>query len=77
LGKYLTAGVATVLGRVSHVTDVFVCLYVCLYVGLFVSFFVFLQILLTNTKILDKSFEYEYLHPWLGKGLLTSTGMLV
>ena len=50
---------------------------------LVLCFFVFfflpacLQILLTNTKMLDKSFPYKFLHPWLGQGLLTSTGTLV
>jgi hypothetical protein len=28
-------------------------------------------------KNLDKSFTYQYLHPWLGTGLLTSTGTMV
>ncbi|KAK7081204.1 Cytochrome P450 4V2 [Halocaridina rubra] len=29
---------------------------------------------LRDSKILDKSPDYNFLHPWLGKGLLTSTG---
>jgi hypothetical protein len=28
-------------------------------------------------KNLDKSFTYIYLHPWLGTGLLTSTGTML
>jgi hypothetical protein len=28
-------------------------------------------------KNLDKSFTYQYLHPWLGTGLLTSTGRML
>jgi len=45
------------------------CFIVCL--------FACLQILLTNTKMLDKAFPYKFLHSWLGEGLLTSTGILV
>uniref|UniRef100_A0A8C5LS84 unspecific monooxygenase n=1 Tax=Leptobrachium leishanense TaxID=445787 RepID=A0A8C5LS84_9ANUR len=30
--------------------------------------------LLSSSKHMDKSFAYKFLHPWLGKGLLTSTG---
>ncbi|XP_061575056.1 cytochrome P450 4V2-like [Cololabis saira] len=30
--------------------------------------------ILSNTVHLDKSFAYKFLHPWLGTGLLTSTG---
>ena len=39
--------------------------------------FACLQVLLTNTKTLDKAFVYKFLYPWLGEGLLTSTGTLV
>ena len=35
------------------------------------------QTLLTQSKILEKAFAYKYLHPWLGQGLLTATGMFV
>ncbi|CAH1794292.1 unnamed protein product [Owenia fusiformis] len=31
--------------------------------------------LLNSTKHMDKSAEYDFLHPWLGTGLLTSTGL--
>jgi hypothetical protein len=34
------------------------------------------QTLLTHNKMLDKSFTYDYLYPWLGEGLLTATGMI-
>ncbi|KAG8592188.1 hypothetical protein GDO81_000430 [Engystomops pustulosus] len=30
--------------------------------------------LLSSSKHMDKSFAYKFLHPWLGLGLLTSTG---
>ncbi|XP_054711969.1 cytochrome P450 4V2-like [Uloborus diversus] len=32
------------------------------------------EILLNNSNTIDKSNEYGFLHPWLGTGLLTSTG---
>ncbi|PSN44006.1 hypothetical protein C0J52_17230 [Blattella germanica] len=32
------------------------------------------EVLLGSTKNLDKSFMYKFLYPWLGTGLLTSTG---
>jgi cytochrome P450 len=35
-----------------------------------------LQVLLSSNKFIDKSSEYDFLHPWLGTGLLTSTGIL-
>jgi hypothetical protein len=35
---------------------------------------VLLQSLINSTKHLDKSLSYRFLLPWLGTGLLTSTG---
>ncbi|XP_058822316.1 cytochrome P450 4d2-like [Topomyia yanbarensis] len=32
------------------------------------------EILLSSQKMLDKSIQYDFLRPWLGDGLLTSTG---
>nr|QST15030.1 CYP4C33-like protein 1 [Diaphanosoma celebensis] len=32
------------------------------------------EVLLSSNKFIDKSPDYDYLHPWLGTGLLTSTG---
>nr|ARO89871.1 cytochrome P450 Cyp4v2 [Andrias davidianus] len=32
------------------------------------------EAVLSNSKHIDKSFAYRFLHPWLGTGLLTSTG---
>lgn len=32
------------------------------------------QPILSSSKHIDKSVEYDYLHPWLGTGLLTSFG---
>lgn len=32
------------------------------------------EAVLTNMKLITKSSEYEFLKPWLGTGLLTSTG---
>ncbi|GAB6028883.1 Cytochrome P450 4V2 [Chamberlinius hualienensis] len=32
------------------------------------------ETLLSSTKWLDKSEDYDFLHKWLGTGLLTSTG---
>nr|pir cytochrome P450 enzyme, CYP4C39 enzyme - green crab, common shore crab [Carcinus maenas]AAQ93010.1 cytochrome P450 CYP4C39 [Carcinus maenas] len=32
------------------------------------------EVLLSSNKHLDKSRDYNFLHPWLGTGLLTSTG---
>ena len=29
---------------------------------------------LSNNKLIDKSINYDFLHPWLGRGLLTNTG---
>jgi len=46
-------------------------------VCLFVSLFLCLQVLLTDTKMLDKALIYTFLQHWLGEGLLTSTGMFV
>ncbi|GLG98486.1 Cytochrome P450 4C1 [Gryllus bimaculatus] len=33
-----------------------------------------IEALLSKSKNLNKSFNYEFLHPWLGLGLLTATG---
>ncbi len=33
--------------------------------------------MLGSNKIIDKGPEYDYIHPWLATGLLTSTGKLV
>ncbi|KAG8453723.1 hypothetical protein GDO86_000375 [Hymenochirus boettgeri] len=30
--------------------------------------------ILSTSKHMDKAYSYKFLHPWLGKGLLTSTG---
>ncbi len=67
MGNCLIAGVASAVVRASETPNA--CLFVCL--------FVCLQVLLTNNKMIDKAFFYEFLHNWLGEGLLTSTGMLV
>uniref|UniRef100_K9ILV3 Cytochrome P450 4V2 n=1 Tax=Desmodus rotundus TaxID=9430 RepID=K9ILV3_DESRO len=32
------------------------------------------EVILTNSKQIDKSYMYKFLEPWLGLGLLTSTG---
>lgn len=32
------------------------------------------EVILTNSKEIDKSYTYKFLEPWLGLGLLTSTG---
>ncbi|NWT51202.1 CP4V2 protein, partial [Erythrocercus mccallii] len=32
------------------------------------------EVILTSSKHIEKSYLYEFLHPWLGTGLLTSTG---
>ncbi|XP_069681252.1 cytochrome P450 4C1-like [Periplaneta americana] len=34
----------------------------------------YVEALLNNTKMIDKAIPYKFLHPWLGTGLLTSTG---
>ncbi|KAJ8683825.1 hypothetical protein QAD02_019617 [Eretmocerus hayati] len=33
-----------------------------------------IEILFSSSKFIDKGYMYEYLHPWLKRGLLTSTG---
>ncbi|GBM97337.1 Cytochrome P450 4V2, partial [Araneus ventricosus] len=33
-----------------------------------------IELILNSNTSLEKSFEYSYLHQWLGRGLLTSTG---
>ena len=38
------------------------------------NWFGWTQALLGSSKLIDKSREYNYLHPWLNTGLLTSTG---
>lgn len=34
----------------------------------------FLEFVLSSNKILNKGREYDFLHPWLGEGLLTAPG---
>jgi hypothetical protein len=36
-----------------------------------------LQILLSSTTHIDKGYFYSFLWPWLGSGLLTSTGKVI
>ena len=36
-----------------------------------------LQVLLNSTSQIDKAFPYTFVWPWLGSGLLTSTGTLI
>jgi cytochrome P450 family 4 len=35
------------------------------------------QVILSSSKLIDKSRDYNYLEPWLNTGLLTSTGNLL
>lgn len=51
----------------------------CLWIGPLYPFVVMykpelVEILLNNSKHTTKSIEYEFVHPWLGTGLLTSDG---
>ncbi|RZC37551.1 p450 domain containing protein [Asbolus verrucosus] len=41
---------------------------------LVVSDYKFLEFVLSSTKILNKPYDYNFLRPWLGTGLLTSDG---
>ncbi|KAJ3616130.1 hypothetical protein MTP99_004897 [Tenebrio molitor] len=41
---------------------------------LLISDYKFLEHVLSSTKILNKSDDYRFFHPWLGTGLLTSDG---
>ena len=36
-----------------------------------------LQVLLSSTSQIDKAYNYRFLWPWLGSGLLTSTGRVI
>jgi len=36
-----------------------------------------LQALLSSTSQIDKAYPYRFLWPWLGSGLLTSTGKVI
>jgi hypothetical protein len=36
-----------------------------------------LQLLLSSTSHIDKAYPYSFLRPWLGSGLLTSTGKVI
>jgi hypothetical protein len=36
-----------------------------------------LQILLSSTSQIDKAYPYSFVWPWLGSGLLTSTGKVI
>ncbi len=43
--------------------------------SIFVTFNqVCVQLIINDPNVLDKSKEYSFLHPWLGLGLLTSSG---
>jgi cytochrome P450 family 4 len=39
-----------------------------------VSDYKFLETILSSTKLVKKSDDYNFFHPWLGTGLLTSDG---
>jgi cytochrome P450 family 4 len=41
---------------------------------LLVSDYKFLECVLSSTKILNKTEDYDFFRPWLGTGLLTSDG---
>jgi cytochrome P450 family 4 len=41
---------------------------------LLVSDYKFLESILSSTKLVKKSDDYNFFHPWLGNGLLTSDG---
>lgn len=34
------------------------------------------QIILTNSRYMDKAWEYKFFEPWLNDGLLNSSGVL-
>jgi hypothetical protein len=36
-----------------------------------------LQVLLSSTSQIDKAYAYRFVWPWLGSGLLTSTGKVI
>jgi hypothetical protein len=36
-----------------------------------------LQVLLSSTSQIDKAYGYRFVWPWLGSGLLTSTGTVI
>ncbi|XP_069704237.1 cytochrome P450 4C1-like isoform X2 [Periplaneta americana] len=48
------------------------------WLGLELSFFVsepkYLEVIMNSNKYIDKSYVYEFLIPWMGTGLLSSTG---
>ena len=36
-----------------------------------------IEVILKSSKLLDKGPSYRYFHPWLGNGLLVSTGSVI